>query len=306
MVGLSFEERYKQLKEDLEYTKHAEVMGVNDITRLMLADSVEWNKVAQGYVLRQLKIPASYFREALPGHKVEVLTHAKSMMPNLEVNILKSGTKILAAGPVGKAVQSDFAERFNLKEAKVISTYGSLFEGQATVYLAKQMSGKFSSGVAVTISPLFGRGLSVLPAMFELRCTNGLIDVQEMGGQLVFNENDCLTEPVETAFSLSWEVSQKREKEYQGIINSYISKPAMLSKEVYEKFTDLNFPKSFVEKVTGLTESVQRGETNVELPEKVETMQDNWSVATYIAKGFAPASRSRLEERIMTTMRRLQ
>ena len=213
-------------------------------------------------------------------------------------------SKILATGPVEAAKQFEMLSVLQTKDSNVFSIYGSLFSGSVTLYLTKGMVGDFGSGIALTLTPLFGRGMSVYPAMFELRCTNGAVDIRAIGTKLKSEEKGCILDSIEAAMSTSWELSEKRQNVYDKMVEKYKKQNAMMPLEVQSFLEKEHYPKSYIEKTVAITEDVKVGKTNPELPSSLATMMDNWSIATYSARHFSSATRNRLEERLMGDMLR--
>ena len=301
----TIKERYDDFLKELKLTEKARLMDINETVNLMLDESVEWTNVAEAYILRMLRIPSSYYHGAVPSHKKEILVHARSLMPKINFNVLFEGkSKILATGPVEAAKQFEMLSVLQTKDSNVFSIYGSLFSGSVTLYLTKGMVGDFGSGIALTLTPLFGRGMSVYPAMFELRCTNGAVDIRAIGTKLKSEEKGCILDSIEAAMSISWELSEKRQNVYDKMVEKYKKQNAMMPLEVQSFLEKEHYPKSYIEKTVAITEDVKVGKTNPELPSSLATMMDNWSIATYSARNFSSATRNRLEERLMGDMLR--
>ncbi len=71
MENLKVKEAYSNLVKDLTMTKEARVLSINEVSDLLLNEEKEWNPVAESFLLHEMRIPVSYYRNSLSTHKGE-------------------------------------------------------------------------------------------------------------------------------------------------------------------------------------------------------------------------------------------
>lgn len=299
------ETRLEVLKKEVKMAEGALELNPNGVKDIMLDKSIRKKNHAAAYLLKSFSIPASYFNAVPENHQKEILSNAVRSYPEVTSRVVLSGKELLAAGPAGVAPFSEVFGYFgDMVEEDNLFVKGSLFEGggvQLYKIIGSLASSKWKVGLSIMLTSLFGRGFSVRPLVFEIRCINGLVDVKESGQSLRLNPKECLEDSLKEVFSYAGDVSLKRVEKYNKVLSELHGLPALKGQAFTNFLNTQNFPKSFTQKVQALSSSIEEGALKAEyLPPSLTTRLDNMSTLTYTAQGFNVWSKSKLEETLFS------
>lgn len=297
-------EKKEALIGELASLELAEVKPASQVCAMLLDENVEFAPPALAFSLKSLGIPHSYFKRVSEEHKREVVRNAQFEHADASFRVLQSGPQVKAVGPNIEYSSRQLADFIKGIPDEVGLVKGSLFEGMGVASMVFKrgefaLNEKYFYGMMFELSSLFSMGIRMCPAVIQVLCINGLMDVMETNKYMKLTPFQVSNEYLEYGLAASNAIIDRKRVEYENLLDACWKKPfdgvaawPSLRVEVSER----QFPESFLEKINYYVQMIAaNGQRELPLPAQISNYGEMLSVFTYAAQQFSVRSATRME-----------
>ena len=296
-------ERAKKLADEVARFEASEFMPVKEVCDILMDKDLEVNTQALRYIFRELQIPAGYFKGAPENHQKEILNNARGVHPEFSPLVLMGDKGIDYAGPETELSFVEVLDQFSGLMESTPWVSGSLSSGRVRILhptgAIKVKDDDYLVGVDITLSPFFVHGVRFFPLIFQVVCTNGIIDIKSQADAMRLEAEAVNKTTIEYGLAAALGVSREQAGRYWDQLETMEKKEPEGDESIIYKLGARGFPKGFRDKAVSNFLRVIEGRTDkTELPEELNSHRDELSVLTYTARDFNSCTRQKIEGRI--------